>query len=243
MTKRNLVATGVFIITLLFTGGLQAQNWKTITGSGSVVKKDFNLAAFDGFTLGISAKVYLRQGNTQSVSIEAQQNIMDLLLTEVNDKHWKIRFESGVNVRKYQPIRIYITIPTLTKAHITGSGDVIGEGTFTNLSNLSINITGSGDLKLAVEAQDIEGKITGSGNVKLDGSANALTISITGSGDFLAAGLSVKNSTVRISGSGDCTTNVSDTIDIQVSGSGNVRYKGQPKVNAKVSGSGSVRAI
>ena len=55
--------------------------------------KTLNLDNFDGFTMAISGNVYIKQGSKQSVSVEAQQNIIDNIVTEVKDKEWKIKFE------------------------------------------------------------------------------------------------------------------------------------------------------
>ncbi len=231
-------------VALLLTVAAQAQNWggwNGIEGKGPKVTKTLDLDNFTGFEMAVSGNVYIRQGSTQSVKIEAQQNIIDNLVTDVSDKNWKIKFDQ--NVRNYEGIKIWITIPTLTKAYVSGSGDIIGETKFTGLGNLMTGISGSGDIKLDVEAKDIEGKISGSGGVKLNGSANALNISISGSGDFFADGLKTQTSTIKVSGSGNCTVDASDALTVHVSGSGDVKYKGRPKVSAKVSGSGDVESM
>ncbi len=218
-----------------------AQNWGSwngIKGEGPKVTKTLDVDAFDGFTMAISGNVYLKQGSKQSVTIEAQQNIIDNIVKEVSDKQWKIKFDK--NVRNHDGVKIYITIPTLTKAYVSGSGDIIGETKFTGLGNLVTGISGSGDIRLEVQAKDIDGKISGSGSVKLSGSANALNIGISGSGDFYADGLKAQSGIIKISGSGDCTVDAADELSVQVSGSGDVKYKGRPRLSAKVSGSGDV---
>lgn len=216
----------------------QDWGWNGIKGEGPKVTKTLDVASFDGFTMAISGTVYVKQGSKQSVTIEAQQNIIDNIVTDVTDKQWKIKFEK--NVRNYDGLKIYITIPTLTKAYVSGSGDIIGESKFTGLNNLITGISGSGNIRLDIEAKDVEGKISGSGSVKLTGSANTLNIGISGSGDFIADGLKSQNGIIKISGSGDCTVDASEALSVQVSGSGDVKYKGRPKVSAKVSGSGDV---
>jgi len=233
----------IFVLTLAFAAAVAtvtAQNWgwNGIKGEGPKVTKTLEVSSFDGFTMAISGNVYLRQGNTQSVKIEAQQNIIDNIVTDVTDNHWKIKFDQ--NVRNHEGIKIYITIPNLTKAYVSGSGDIIGETKFTGLNNLVTGISGSGDVKLDVEAQTIEGKISGSGNVRLAGSAKSITIGISGSGDFYADGLRSESGTIKISGSGDATVDASESLSVQVSGSGDVKYKGRPRLSAKVSGSGDV---
>lgn len=243
MKKLHFASVLALFVAISITTSVTAQNWSWdgIKGEGSKVTKTLNVSSFDGFTIAIGGDVYLKQGSTQSVTIEGQQNIIDNILTEVSDKHWKIRFDK--NVRNHDGVKIWITIPSLTKAYISGSGDIIGETKFTGVGNLVTGVSGSGDIKLEVEAKTIEGKISGSGNVRLGGSANSLSVSISGSGDFFADALKVADCTVSIAGSGDCTVDASENLQVKVSGSGDVKYKGRPRVSAKVSGSGDVESM
>lgn len=233
----------ISLVLLIAVGTLSAfaQNgWYGINGSGPKVKKTLNLDNFNAFEMAVSGNVYIKQGNTQSVIVEAQQNIIDNLVTTVSDKNWKIKFDK--NVRNYDGMKIWITIPTLTKAAISGSGDIIGESKFANLDKLTLGISGSGDLSLDFDASSVDCKISGSGGMKLNGSANTQTISISGSGDVYSDNLKTSSCNVRVSGSGGCKVNASENLDVAISGSGDVLYSGRPKVNAKVSGSGDVTA-
>lgn len=224
-----------------FALSVSAQNgWNGISGTGPKVKKTLNLDSFTAFDMAVSGNVYIKQGNTQSVTIEAQQNIIDNLVTTVSDKNWKIKFEK--NVRNYDGLKIWITIPSLTKAAISGSGNIIGESKFSNLDKLTLSISGSGDLSLNFDASSVDCKISGSGGMKLNGVANTQTIAISGSGDVYAENLKTSSCNIRVSGSGDCKVNTSENLDVAISGSGDVVYSGRPKVNAKVSGSGDVMA-
>lgn len=243
MKNGRKISLLILVASFAIATAAQAQNWGGwgIKGEGAKVKKTLDLDNFTGFEMAISGNIYIKQGNTQSVTIEAQQNIIDNIVTTVSDKNWKIKFDQ--NVRNHDGIKIWITIPTLTKAYVSGSGDIVGETKFTGLGNLTTGISGSGNVRLEVEAKDIDGKISGSGNVKLSGSANALNIGISGSGDFYADALKTQNGTIKVSGSGNCTVDASESLNVQVSGSGDVKYKGRPKVSAKVSGSGDVEGM
>ncbi len=241
---RLLKIAFIFMITLGTVTSAAAQNWNWgsgIRGEGPTVKETLNVGNFQAFTLAFSGNVYVRQGNRQSVEVEAQKNIIDNIRTDVSDGHWKIRFDQSV--RKYDGIKIYITVPTLTEANISGSGDIIGEGTFTGLQDFKTRVSGSGDVSMALEAQTITSSISGSGDIKLSGRANQLDIQTSGSGDVHAENLETVDCTVRISGAGDCRVHATGSLNVRVSGSGDVRYKGSPSVQLKVSGSGNVRTL
>lgn len=226
---------------LCFISGACAQNWSSgpgISGEGPKVTKTLDLASFDGLALAISADVMVRQGSTQSVKIEAQQNIIDNLKKEVKDGVWKIGFEK--NVKKSESVKIWVTVPTLEQLSISGSGSIIGESRFTNLNDLSLAISGSGNLKLDADSKNLSVAISGSGDMELAGSTGASTMKISGSGDIAAFDLNTRTCEVKISGSGDSSINVSESLDVAIAGSGDVYYKGRPSVRSKVSGSGEV---
>src|SRR5690606_4565197 len=90
---------------LLFSCTGESQNWygNGMKGEGPLVTKTIELAAFDAIGLAIDADVYLSQGS-QSVKIEAQQNILDNILKEVDGTNWKIKYDK--NVGKHEPVKI-----------------------------------------------------------------------------------------------------------------------------------------
>jgi len=83
--------------------------------------------------------------------------------------------------------------------------------------------------------------ISGSGNVRLQGSVDRLAATISGSGDVRLADVDIKRLTVKISGSGNVEAAPKDEADLTISGSGNVRLLSRPaSLRTKVSGSGRI---
>lgn len=230
------------LIALFSVDSIDAQNWykSGIKGEGPKVKKTFDLSSFDALKLAISGHVYLRQGNSQSVEIEAQQNIMDIISTKVEDKAWKIKFTE--NVRNHDGVKIWVTIPHLTMAAVSGSGDISGQNHFKDLDDLKVAVSGSGGIELESDSDNISVAVSGSGDIDLSGNTGDCQIKISGSGDVEALDLEMETCKVKISGSGDASVNVRSSLDVGIAGSGDVVYKGNPKVRSKISGSGDVTA-
>jgi hypothetical protein len=219
---------------------LAGQNWRLngIKGEGPKVAQDLAVPAFQGVNLAAGGKVYLSLGKSQSVRVEAQQNIIDNILTEVKDGVWNIRFDKPV--RGHEGLSIWIAMPTLDKARVSGSGSIIGESTFTGLKTLDLTISGSGNISLDLGAAELNSSISGSGDMILKGSAGKHNLRISGSGNIKAAELKSRETQVRISGSGNCHVDASEELIVSTSGSGDVFYNGRPRVQAKVNGSGKV---
>lgn len=207
--------------------------------SGPMTKKQLNLDNFSGVGLTLSADVHIRQGSRQSVEIEAKESVIDNITTNVKNDYWKIGFER--NMRNYDKITIWITLPDLDRLSVSGSGDIKGKGKFEGLEELDLSISGSGNIYLEFDAAETNCSVTGSGDMQIEGKTRAQKISITGSGDVDSSELSTRDCVVRITGSGDCEVNASDNLEVYITGSGDVDYKGDPNVRSRILGSGDVR--
>lgn len=219
----------VFILSIaLLPTGADAQKWrskKTINGEGPLVKKTLDVDNFESIGVGLRATVYLTQGSSYKVEIEAQQNIIDELNRDIRDGSWNIGFEDNVRARDYKKATVWITMPTIESMSIGGSGDIIGETPFNNLGDLSISIGGSGNVSFAGDAEDLKMSIAGSGKIK-------------------AEDLKVDNAKVSIAGSGTTYIHVDDgDLNVSIAGSGKVFYKGKAGIKTSIAGSGSVSSI
>jgi len=205
---------------------------------------DRHLSGFNAVNIAGPYDVYIKQGSTESVKVEAPSNMMGRILTEVNggvlkiyskNEHWNFGFSWG-----HPKIRVYVTIKDINSINISGSGDAyFKEGVTTN--SLKLRISGSGDMTGSVEAKTLESSISGSGDMRLSGHADNSTVSIVGSGDFSARGLVTVNSSIRVTGSGDARVNASQRVDASVAGSGDIHYTGAAKnVSSRKSGSGDI---
>lgn len=206
-------------------------------------KRTLNLDRFDEIALNLPANVYVRQGSRQTVEIEAREEVIERLNKEIHSGKWNIGFKGkNNNMRNYGDVDIWITVPKLEKVSIAGSGKMISENTFTNANEFTANISGSGSLKMAVEADEVNCMVTGSGTMELRGKASEQKLTITGSGDVESYDLRTKNCVARITGSGKGEINVTDNLEVYITGSGDVLYKGDPSLKSRITGSGDVRS-
>ncbi len=212
----------------------------TLSGFGQV-KQERDVPEFNEVALSIHGDLYITQGNTQKVEIEASEKTLELLETEVKDGVLHIKFEKW-NVNPKGPITIWITAPNYNGLYVSGSGKIIAEGSIST-DELDMKVSGSGKINLnELKAEEVEAAISGSGDMILKGSAEEMGVSISGSGDILGESFMVGECSVRISGSGGCRIGVSDELEVRISGSGNVYYSGNPRIDASISGSGKVRS-
>lgn len=240
MAKRNLFSI-LCCITFFISAHCQHadhRNGTAIKGEGDIVKETISLEALRGVNLGFSGEIFLTQGNTQSIEMEGQKNILDNIKRTVKNGVWHVYFDR--DVRDHKPVTIRITLPTLEEASVSGSGSIRTTNKFSGAGIMKVNVAGSGDVEIVYDAGKTELNLSGSGEITLTGTSKDLAIAISGSGDVDAANLQTENCSVSISGSGDASVNASNQLNTNIAGSGDVRYAGNASVNAKVSGSGEV---
>lgn len=209
-----------------------------INGEGAIVTRNVELSdSLEGIILETSAKVFIRRGSSQSVEVQAQENVINELETVVRDGLWEIDTERCFTGRR--DVHVFITTPSIHTVKINGSGDVQLDSLF-ETSYFELFINGSGDFVGAVQADEISTHIAGSGDADYRGSARFHEIKIAGSGDVYAFDLPVQDCNLRIDASGDADVEVQQNLEVLINGSGSVRYEGNPSLSVEINGSGQV---
>lgn len=213
-----------------------------IEGSGRVTETSRSLPAFTRLRVDGPMTVKASPGSSQTVSIQADDNIAPLIVTEAQGDLLVVRTQPGTSFRTRSAIVVRINFTQLTQADLRGSGDFDLDGI--KGASFEMAIAGSGDARIrGAELGRFAGRIAGSGDLLASGRAETATFSIAGSGDVRAEDLNARTVSVSIAGSGDARVHATESLNAQVAGSGDVTYSGNPpKVSRSVAGSGEVRA-
>ncbi len=237
--------TKLYLPVLLFTAfaftSCQKDWFDVVRGSGPVVSEDRSVATYEEVDLSLPADVYITQGNHERITIEAQENVLDVIETEVRNHKLKLRFSNGVSVRRFDPIKVYITTRNITEVSVSGAGNIYSDGPIIT-NALNIRVSGSGNVDLYdIDTPVVDASISGSGKVFLSGFCDEQYLHVSGSGDVRAFDLESIDTEVEISGSGKTEISVEHYLKARISGSGKVYYKGYPDhIDSKISGSGGV---
>ncbi|UJH91490.1 DUF2807 domain-containing protein [Antarcticibacterium sp. 1MA-6-2] len=235
----------IFSVVILSANSVNAQWWSNstkVTGNKDVKQQTRTVDNYDRVAVTGMMDVQLVAGKEGKIDLEAESNLLEYLETEVSNGQLKISVRKGVNLepsRNY-PIKITVPFEDLDAVTLTGSGHIKNSDVI-RAENFKLTVTGSGNMNLNLEVEDLEGTVTGSGDVKLKGRARTLDCTVTGSGDFLAYDLKTEMVKASVTGSGDIEVSVESELAARISGSGDIKYRGNPdKQNFKTSGSGSV---
>ncbi len=211
-----------------------------IDGQGNVVTEYRNIDNFTKVEMEISGKVFIKQGDYFNIQVDAQDNILDILTTDMRNNVLHISFDHCVD--NYKQIYVYITMPNIEGAKISGSGEIVLDGEIRS-NTIDFIIGSSGEIiaeKLFVN--EIYSKISGSGNIKISSTETTEKhrILVSGSGNIDAYDLPTNIIDAQISGSGNIYANCVEQLFINISGSGNLFYIGNPEIQQTITGSGNV---
>jgi hypothetical protein len=235
------------IVTALVTCGMLSalSGCKTVPGSGTLVTESREVHEFDCVSLAGSGRLFITQNDQESLTIEAEDNIIPHITAEVKGRKLLLglnRDSSFTAIRPTKPIIFTPTMKEIAGLELTGSGSIEAPSVETN--RLDVNIAGSGEIAVgSLTAEEVRTEITGSGRCDIAGEAARESIEISGSGTYRAPDLESEATAVEISGSGSATVWTEEKLAVAITGTGNVDYYGDPTLVRSVTGSGKVRSL
>jgi len=211
-------------------------------GSGTLARQTREPGPFSAVALSMGGAVELRLGNTESVTVEVDDNILPLVETVVENGTLRIRptqRNARLDTRK---LKVVVQARNIERITVAGSGNVNAQQL--RAPQLDLEVGGSGNITLQdVTSEAISVAIGGSGNLKAGGTVERLRISIGGSGRVHTEQLAARTASVSIGGSGTAVVWAKQTLGVSVAGSGDVSYYGDPKLNTSITGSGRVHRL
>ena len=228
----------------MFTNNDESFTGPSERGSGNVVSESREVNGFRALEIDYPATVSVRQGNQESLKIEAEDNLLPGLKTQVKNGVLHIFYEreKGKHVNPTKVVKITIVAKDLADVEFNSAGELTIEGLETN--SLEISLSGAGSLELdRVQLKELGVNLSGAGSITASGTTDSLDVNISGFGDFKGADLHGKAASVTISGAGGATVWMDDDLTARISGAGSISYYGSASVSKQISGLGSVNHV
>ncbi|CAN5570678.1 head GIN domain-containing protein [soil metagenome] len=194
-----------------------SMNFGGVHGSGNVTKENRGLSGFKSIDVGGIYQVEITGQKDFAVEVEADDNLLPLITTTVEDG--VLRIETEGKISPTTQVRIRIAAPDIDKLDVSGVANVTLNDIKNN--NLLVDASGASKIKIAGETRD-------------------LTIDVSGATKIDAESLSTENATVDASGASGVTVNVSGDLKADASGASKILYTGSP-ANVEKSSHGASR--
>lgn len=221
---------GVVVANVFSFGSVRAENLKPsflnfsfksgIKGSGNIVTENRELRDFKSIDVSSVFDVEIAAQKDYSVQIQADDNLLQYIKTEVNDWVLDISLEKRVNTRGR--IKIRIGAPDIEKIEASGAAKI----SLVDLNNSELTLDSSGASRIVVK-----------------GKTARLNVDVSGASKIEAEELVADNALVDSSGASKVKVNVLGELTADASGASSVAYVGTPaNVIKKTSGAGKVFA-
>jgi hypothetical protein len=216
---------------------------RTIRGSGVVETEQRDVSGYSKVELSGIGRLVIEVGENESLTIEAEDNLMEYIETDVRGSTLQIGIQERISINPSKPIIYYLTVRQLEAINVSGAGSV--EAPDLEADRFSVDISGAGGVKIdRLVAARLDVNISGLGDMTINGGqVDQQDVNISGSGNHETRDMESAEADISLSGLGNATVWVTEYLKVGISGAGSVRYAGNPTVDSNVSGLGSLRKI
>lgn len=209
-----------------------------IPGAGNVVTREETFTDFDKVDVSDAFHVDISQGDTFSVVLRIDENVVQYLEVVKEGSTLKIGVKPAAIGIGPRTLEAEVTMPELTGLELSGASHGAISG-FKSTKGLHVDVSGAGHLTGDIEAGDAQFHVSGASHVTLSGSGEDVAIDASGASHVDLADLPVADANVEASGASHVTVNPSGRLDVQASGASQVYYLGSPALGSIDTSGGS----
>lgn len=236
--KANVIFTLILSAALFFTSCTKEK----ITPSSTISTQSYDIQSFDGIEVSHAFEVEVTfSQDTESVEVEANDNLIDEILVEKIGDRLIIRLANNLTITKEATLKARIT--TSNANYFEGSGAT--SFTFTNTldtEEVEISLSGASHLAGNLEVDDLEVIITGASNIEITGNAQTLDLTASGASNLENYDFATQVLDAGLSGASNVYLTVNESLDVTASGASNLYYRGDGvEQDINVSGASKVQ--
>ncbi len=230
--------TIAFILALLSSSCMLDMNFGSgVKGNGDVVEETREVTEdFTAITASEGLDVYVTQGSDFSIRVEADENVIDLIGTDIRDG--KLKVHAIENIGRATK-KVYVSLPEITALEANSGSDLVGQGLI-EADKILLDASSGADLKLELVADQVEANCSSGADIRLGGSANLLYADASSGSDIKALDMKAKVCRASASSGADIKVQVSEQLTADASSGADIGYTGEPRVETRKSVSGSV---
>ena len=180
--------------------------------------------------------VYLTQANDFNIRVEADENVIELIATDIEDGRLRIHAEKNIGRATK---KVYVSLPDITALKSSSGANILGENVIKS-EKLSIDGSSGGVFKGEIAVSKVEVDASSGAYLNISGEVNSAYIDGSSGANIKAAKLVSKTCNAEASSGANVSIHVSQSLTADASSGANISYAGDPDVQKKKSVSGSV---
>lgn len=207
-----------------------------IKGNRNVITQDRTITSnFDAISVSNGLEVQLTMSDETSLSLEADENLHDIIITEVEDG--VLRIYSEKNIWSAKSKKVYLTATDIIKIKATSGADVRSENTI-SADEFDVRTSSGANVRLMLDVSDLICNTSSGSDARLKGSAGSFMASSSSGSNIRANELMVRSCNADVSSGANISVNVTGKLEANASSGGGIRYSGNPENVQKNSSSG-----
>jgi hypothetical protein len=240
MIQRWLILLGLAVLVCLGCSGENSPvGPDTIIGSGVLDSEVRSLDPLHSVSMRMPGDVALTYGDNQTLTVIADDNVLEYIETIDSSGTLIIRVQSGISLSNFE-LTVNVTMTDLEGVESLSTGFITSTNRF-EVNSVGVILSGSGPVSLELTTRALSSILSGVGPLTLEGIADVHAIVLSGTGTVAAFELETVNTSVILSGTGSAQIRVSTALSVILSGTGSVLYKGNPGQKTEIiTGTGSV---
>ncbi|WP_405396473.1 head GIN domain-containing protein [Maribacter sp. Asnod2-G09] len=206
-------------------------------GNGVVVEETREITGdFTEVSSSEGLEVFVTQGADFDIAVEADENIIDLIGTDI--KNGKLRIHSIENIGRATK-KVYVTMPNVTSLRASSGAHLTTENKIKS-DKLEVDASSGAIINANVLVTNMDIDASSGANISLEGTAKEVYVDASSGANIRAKDLSTLVATADASSGANISIDVTDDLTAEASSGGNISYKGDPSVQKNKSVSGSV---
>ena len=215
-------------------------NFGQTDGNGNVTTENRNVSEdFTKVRGSAGLDVYLTKGTSASIKVEADENLQEIISTEITNGKLHIKTTNNNNIGKAKSKKVYVTYVSLDEVASSSGADVVVNGLL-ETENLTLDSSSGSNLDVEVFTKKLYIDCSSGADIKVSGTAAQLTADASSGSEINAKDLIVANCKAEVSSGADIIVFVKGNLEVDASSGGDVMYYGNPtavKNNSSKSGS------
>jgi len=225
-------------ISLLF---LSSCRLNCVHGSGNKSSETRKMSDFTKIDISGAYKVTLKQDSSFSLTVNADDNLLKYIKTEVTDG--KLKIYNKKSICNSGTMTVTLGVRDLKSIEASGAVEVMSDGKIV-VQDLKFDLSGATKINMDLNAANVTTEGSGATRITLTGQASKHSVDLSGAGKINALDFVVGDYNIETSGATKCEINVLNSLNIHTSGASSIRYRGNPKtINNDKSGASSVNKI
>lgn len=210
-----------------------------VSGSGNVVTQNRDVTQnFSYISAKNGLRVYVEQGSKTSITVEADDNLQEHIITEIEDDELVIYTDA--NIDNAEAKRITVTLPEI-KGLAASSSALLKSNSVLKSETLNLSTSSGSNLNVAVEANNVTCESSSGSRMTVQGNTAELTTDSSSGSNLDAKGLTAKYVTSESSSGSHVAINPSKSLEAKASSGSHISYKNVPKqIKVKTSSGGSI---